>query len=125
MSSLSIESLSKLLASLLGAGMVYMGISTFASPETSTAVFGIAQKAPINPFIYVFASRETSLGLAILALASLSEWKAVGVLSMAIGFSGLSDLILDAKYGRGMRAFMIHGVPTIVMIPVVWTLVKQ
>jgi len=103
MNSFYTVSLPKALASLLGAGLVSMGISTLATPQSSTAAYGIPQKTPINPFVYVFASRETSLGLAILALAAVNEWRAVGVVMATLGVSGLSDLVLDAKYGRGFR----------------------
>lgn len=103
----------QVLAVLTGTMLFGVGISLVVSPSSMTGNFGVPQKHPINPFVYLCAGREMTLGLSILLLAYLGEWKAVGAVMFALLVTGLGDLLVDMKYGRGSQvALVVHGLPT-------------
>lgn len=101
------------LAILFGTTMLAVGITLFISPSAMTGGFGVPQKHPINPFVYLCAGREITLGLSLLLLAYLGEWRAIGAVMVALWATGLADILVDMKYGRGMQgALLVQGFPT-------------
>ena len=114
------------LATTLGAIIFQAGVSAYAMPVNFTRTFGIPREEPVNPWVYAFAARELSLGVALLSSAARKEWHSVGVIGAAMSICGVTDGVLDGNYGGGWRrAWKTHLIPTILFAPVSWYLLTH
>jgi hypothetical protein len=107
--------------------MLHMGITSYMNPTHSTGAVGVPQRPPINPWVYMFAARETGVALAMLVFAYLGDWRAVGIVFAALlPVAGPTDVAIEAKFGRGVRtAVLRHGVPASFCLPIIYFLVTS
>ncbi len=114
------------LATTLGAVICHAGISAYTQPVIFTRTFGIPQKEPVNPWVYAFAARELTLGIVLCTFAVRRDWNSVGLVGAIMSICGVTDGILDGKFGAGWKsAWKVHLIPTVVFAPVSWYLLMN
>ncbi len=114
------------LATTLGAIMVRAGVSAYTVPVAFTKRAGFPEEEPVTPWVYAFAARELSLGIALLSFAARGEWSSVGLVAAATTICGVNDGILEGNYGSGWRrAWIAHLIPIALFAPVSWYLLTH
>jgi hypothetical protein len=97
---LTVPSIVYLLTVLLAVHMLHIGIWAFTSTLEMSTSFGIPTNAS-NPWVYIFAARELSYGIAIFRLAYLQYWRAMGVFLGTVVICGITDAVVGVKFGEG------------------------
>jgi Domain of unknown function (DUF4267) len=115
------------IAYLLGAAAISVGMLPFISPSKAEEVFGIPPASspsdpsqhPItlqstSPFLVAKGARDITLGLCYVAFAYQKDFRALRTLMVAHGFTGAVDSILVWRLGRSDKA-LGHGLGTLCM----------
>jgi len=104
------------LATLLGLGMIFLGIRFFLSPAAATAGFGIRFPAQGDySFHYIKGIRDVFSGLLICVFVLLKERRALGVILLAGTMIPVNDLLLVfSKPYNGITEAIPHIIAAII-----------
>jgi hypothetical protein len=106
------SSLSFVLAALLAAFMLFLGVRGFAVPVDAAKGFGLALlDAGDAVFVRIKAGRDLSLGLMLVALLVLRMRSALAAVVLAASVIPLVDCLVSITSDRGNLAYalMVHG----------------
>lgn len=82
---------------------------------------------PLSAFFYLFANKEGTLGLIMVALQLAGEWKAVAIVLAACCVGGVGDLWLAVSLGSmgWWEAFQAHGLVSVVGAWASWRMMRE
>ena len=110
------------LAALLAAGIIFVGLRFFLVPETSARAFGVP--FPNDAYLSVKGIRDIASGLVTLALLVLGDQQALGWVLLALTVIPIGDtLIVLRRGGSRALAYGVHGGTAAVMVLVAAALI--
>jgi len=106
------------LAGLIAAGIIYIGINYLLVPEKSAASFGLAEiPTGTTAFFEIKGGRDIGVGLVLVAAMLAGGHHLVGWVVLAEAIMPVFDMLIILRH-RGSRAaaFGIHGATAAVMV---------
>jgi hypothetical protein len=104
------RSLGFVLAAILAAFMLYLGINGMLNALAAAHGFGVDLAAPADAFyLHVKADRDLAIGAAFLALLLYRRPMPLALFTAACLVAPVIDCVLVAAHGRPLYALAIHG----------------
>jgi hypothetical protein len=119
---MSFTELAYYIAPFIGVTTLVIGICAVIRPLPMAAKFGISVGEPALPYVVSTGIRDVFIGLAVLILFYLQEWKALGAINLCIAIVAISDFMIVRKYGNKKTSY-VHLAGAIAVITYgVWLL---
>ena len=107
---------------IVGFFTLLIGIVATAKPEEMSKKFGIAVYGVALPYVMSTGIRDVFIGLIVLILFYLREWRALGAGHLCIGIVAISDFLVVRKYGDKKTSMTHLGGAVIVIAYGTWLL---
>ena len=125
---LTLDNILHVLAILLALNLLHVGYWTFTNAAGMGKAFGLPVKnANAEHWAYAFGARESGYGLAILMLAYMGDWRAVGVVLSTGVILAVFDVYVCTLYGEGGfgQAIKMRGAGIFLLAPSAWYMVTH
>ena len=110
------------IAPLIGMSTIIIGVFAVLRPQPMAKKFGITAHGAALPYVISTGIRDVFIGLTVLILFYLQEWKALGAINLCIAIVAISDFKVVRKYGDKKTSYVHLAGAVAVIIYGVWLL---
>lgn len=119
---MTVVDLAHYIAPLIGLATFVIGIFAVIRPLPMSVKFGISANKATLPYVISTGIRDVFIGLTVLILFYLQDWKALGVINLCIGIVAISDFTVVFKFGDRKTSYVHLGGAISVVIYGIWLL---
>jgi hypothetical protein len=102
-----LESLRIYLAPLIGLATLGIGLLAVTRPQKMSINYGVSANNEALPYVVATGIRDVFMGLIILALFFLNEWRGIAIAQFLLAIVAIVDFAIVIKFGEKLKA-LIH-----------------